>query len=232
MPTTETPPTAMMIAQEMRDRLSLQVMPDALVAERLEQQSDGSVAYTVATTDESALSAATRQIGLLLRGQYPDAKIDALGEADPDQPGQYRVTLTVAQPAATKTAKTRHAAVEVLAVALQVGEHLYGIAPGPHGFVVLRDGDETETSDSPAEAFGQLFGLARQDLWGALHPTVPLTDEICLDFDHDFIAGILPALLASPAVQGRAADELLKFFEIATLQIAPGPEELPEPLAP
>jgi hypothetical protein len=184
------------------------------------------VVYVVESSDEAILSEAARQAGLLLRGQYPDAKVEAIGESIPPN---YRATMTISAPAQPITASRYADVVDTIPVALQVGEHIYGIAFDSN-YQVLRDGETVAEAASPAEAFGRLFGVARQDLWETLHPVDDPSDVTLLNLDHDFIAGLLPSLLDSPAVQGKAADELIKFFETATLQIAPEEDELPPSL--
>ena len=79
---------------------------------------------------------------------------------------------------------------------------------------------------SAAEAFGLLFTTAISLLRPALQPTQETvgpqeSDDTAAERDRDILDGIVPWLLASSVVQGKAADFLISFYEAAALQKAP-----------
>jgi hypothetical protein len=224
-----TPVDIMAMAQELRDLLSLHLAPVFVVEEKMERIDDATVVYTVDSTDETAVSSAVKKSVDIFKVQREDIDVKAEGVAQ--DPQRYRATITLttapesvagelaAHNAAVKTADTSG----VLPVALQVGEHLFGLEDQQGKVVVLQDGIEVGSGASTAEAFGLLFTLAVPVFWTALFPTreTPDDQENQINRDRDIIDGIMPLLLASPAVQGDAADLLISFYEAATLRKAP-----------
>lgn len=226
-----TPIDIMAMAQELRDLLSLHLAPIFVLEEKIERVDDTTVVYTVDATDETAVSSAVKKAVDIFQVQREEVTCKAEGQAQ--DPQRYRATITltattsVAGELATKEAAVRMAdAAGVLPVALQVGEHLLGLEDQQGKFVVLQDGAEVGAADTAAEAFGLLFTTAIPLLRLTLLPTRETAgpeepDDAAVEIDRDVIDGIVPWLLASPVVQGDAADLLISFYEAATLRKAP-----------
>ncbi len=224
-----TPVDIMAMAQELRDLLSLHLAPIFVTEEKMERVDDSTVVYTVDSTDETAVSSAVKKAVDIFQVQREDITVKAEGTVQDPQWYRATITMTTAPESVAGELAAHNAAVRqadtagVLPVAMQVGDHLFGIEEQQGKFMILQDGAETGTAESAAEAFGLLFTMAVPVFWTALFPTreTPDDQENQIDRDRAIIDGIMPLLLASPAVQGDAADLLISFYESATLRKAP-----------